>query len=97
VGTLKLKVEAVPTLKGHKSEHQLMSEAATDVCVVLALGVQTNNNANIMVTLSEKAAKEANITLYKLIYEHIYLKLVSCAFTGHRHPIPCTLSKPPIN
>jgi len=38
-GRLKLKVEAVPTLKEHKSEPQAVNETVLNVCVTLALGV----------------------------------------------------------
>ena len=49
---LKLKVEAVPTIKGHESEPQPRSETVYNVCVVF-VQFTTNN----MVTLSENAAK----------------------------------------
>jgi len=39
VGRLKLKVEAVPTLKKHKSEPHVLSETVPNVCVELALDV----------------------------------------------------------
>ena len=46
--TLKQQVEAVPTLKGHESEPQAVSETVPDVFVVLVM--------------SEKAAQGVNYT-----------------------------------
>jgi len=59
-GRLKVKVEVVPTIKGHRSELQSVSETALNVRVVLALGVRMYFRTNKMGTLSDKAAKGAN-------------------------------------
>ena len=60
---LNLKVEAVPTLKGHKSELQSVSKTVQYVSVELAFHVGTNFSANIVVRQSGMATKQANGTL----------------------------------
>ena len=59
-GRIKLRFEAVPTLKGHKSELQAVSDTVLNVCAVFALDVCMEFNTNIMDTLSELAAKVSN-------------------------------------
>jgi len=63
-GRLKLKVEAIPTLKGHKSDPQWVSETVSNVVEMLCLHL----SSNIIDSLSERQLRKL-IYVNKFIHE----------------------------